>query len=168
MDAKYLRQVQEAGWTIVAVDAGEVIAGCPRAGCELKLRMKEGQKIPSACGEISPLQEAEVDGYAEIQRFLWERRLQLDLSIQDVEAITGFTHGHLAKMEKLNPTRIPNAQTLTEWARGLGFKIVFRHVGLPLYALRTIEQTRAGLAKRRVWQRFHRGRRIKLLPPPKD
>lgn len=159
MDAKFLRQVQDEGWIIKSVDEDEALVACPRAGCDLKVRLKEGRKIPTTCGPTSPFQEMVVRSFEDVRQMLWPRRLALDLTIKDVEAITGMAPDHLAKMEKDNPSRIPNIETLILWAEGLGFQLVLRHTGLTPYALRTIEQTRQEVKKRRVRQTYHKTRR---------
>ena len=150
MDVPFLRKVQEAGWLIDRVDLKSVDAACPREGCSLRVKLRQGAAIPTACGG-GALNEMVAQNFEDARTFLLHRRPRLALSISDVEHIAGMTPDYLAKFGKDNPSKIPNAQTFLEWAQALGMEVVFRPARLPLIGLRQVADTRA-LAVARVKQ----------------
>lgn len=150
MDVPFLKQVQEAGWLIDRVDKNSVDGACPRAGCSLRVKLRQGAAIPTACGG-GVIDEMVIQNFEDARVFLLNRRQRLALSISDVEHIAGMTPDYLAKFGKENPSKIPNAQTFLEWAQALGMEVVFRPARLPQIALRQVADTRA-LAPARVRQ----------------
>lgn len=159
VDVKFLRDVQSAGWVIRAVDQGGVLAGCPRSGCALKVKLRQGARIPDTCRPGPDLAEVTVGVFDDARVFLRQRRNDLALNIKEVEEVAGITVDYLAKFEKDNPSKIPNAQTFIEWAQSLGYAVVLRPDRLPVYALRTITDTRAVAASRIKMQAHHQARR---------
>lgn len=150
MDVPFLRKVQDAGWLIDRVDKNSVDAACPREGCSLRVKLRQGAAIPTACGGGAS-DERIIQNFEDARVVLLHRRQRLALSISDVEHIAGMTPDYLAKFGKENPSKIPNAQTFLEWAQALGMEVVFRPARLPMIGLRQVADTRA-LAGARVRQ----------------
>lgn len=157
---EFMRQIQQAGWVIVAADEEVVIGACPRAGCGLKVRLQEGREIPPTENPKPAVAEVVVRQFDDARLAFRERREQLGLSIKDVEEMAGLAVDYLAKFEKDDVVKIPNAMTFIEWAQALGYTLVFRSTGLPLYSLRVIAQTRRLLGVRRSsFRHFRKVRR---------
>ena len=159
MDQKFLRDVQAAGWQIRAVDQDKVVAGCPRSGCTLNVNLRNGAKIPETCREGPDLAEVRVRTYDDARLFLRDRRESLSLTIREVEEVAGAAVDHLAKAEKDNPSKFPNAQLLIEWAASLGYDLVLRPAMLPGMALRYISDTRSEVGARSRKRAYHEARR---------
>lgn len=159
MDAKFLRDVQAAQWLIKAVDEDHVVASCPRAGCALTVKLREGAAIPQTCRTGPDLAERVVGSFEEIRLFLRSRREDLGLAIRDVEEVAGTATDHLAKWEKDGPSKIPNTETFLEWAQSLGYEVVLRPSALPPVALRAIVETRPLLRRREKRNRYYKARR---------
>lgn len=171
MDGEYLRAVQAAGWMIVAVETDSVWIGCPRAGCNLKTRLKSGGHIPAVCRTDPPLPEIPVVGYLNDARpALRERRQQLGLTIRDTEDVSGIADDHLAKMEKDDPSKIPNILTFVDWAASMGYDVVLRPSVLPPVTIARIVETREALERRKAhfrhFGRVRKGRAVAALPKP--
>lgn len=146
---EFLQKCQKAGWNIIAADEGAVFGACPRAGCGLRVKLQEGKEVPQTEKPNPALAEVLVAKFDDARMAMRERREQLGLSIKDVEDIAGLAVDYLAKFERDNPSKIPNAETFIEWCQSLGFTVVLRPTGLPPYALRIISETRPLLGKRR-------------------
>lgn len=149
MDVKFLREVQAKGWHVEAATETAVIAKCPSVGCNLRAKLACNAHIP----EVDPnksrgILDRKVEKYDDIREILRARREGLALTIREIEEISGIAVDHLAKMEKDDFRKQPNAQTLIEWAQALGFELVLRPIDMPIYALRTICDTRDKLASR--------------------
>jgi transcriptional regulator with XRE-family HTH domain len=167
----FIRQVQDAGWHIVAADTDSVWIGCPRGGCNLRTRIKAGSSIPRTCRSEAPVGMIEVDDYVNVARpALRERRQQLGLTIKDIEEVSGIADDHLAKMQKENPSKIPNILTFTDWARSLGFKLVLIPAELPQVTINKIVETRPAQERRRIvyrqFAKIRKGRGVAALPKP--
>jgi len=147
IDPTFLRQVQTAGWQIAGATETAIIAACPTDGCSVRVTFTAGQPVRFAC---KPSQNADcvVGSFDAGRNVMRKRRLELALTIKDVEDIAGIAVDFLAKFEKDNPSKIPNAQTFIEWAQALGYDVVLRRSTLPLYALRLIADTRPQAAAR--------------------
>ena len=168
---EFLRRVQDAGWNIVGVDQVSLWIGCPWAGCGLKTRHKAGSAIPTACRSELPIAEIVLEDYVRQARpALRDRRQQLGLSIKELEYVSGIAGDHLAKMEKNDPSKIPNILTFTDWARTLGFKILLVPDAMPQVMLTQIAETRAAQDRRRAvsrhFGRVRKGREVAALPKP--
>lgn len=149
MKPEFLRKVQQAGWHIEKVTEDAVQAKCPSAGCALRAMLAEGGFVPDCDPARSrDLVDRKVETYDDIRLMLRERRESLGLSIREVEEIGGMATDHLAKAEKDDPVKIPNANLLIEWAQSLGFELVLRPTDMTPYAIRTICDTR-GVQERR-------------------
>jgi transcriptional regulator with XRE-family HTH domain len=160
VDTSFLRNVQNAGWIIQFVDDDKVLAKCPRAGCSLKAVLKDGDNVPETCAVGPSLTEITIGCYDDARKFLRQRRDDLVLSIKDVEEVAGMTVDMLAKVEKDNPSKIPNFIFVLEWAQSLGYDLVLRPGNLPNYALRTIAESRGQMKRRLTTQPFHHSRRV--------
>ena len=163
IDQKFLRDVQAAGWQIRAVDQDKVVAGCPRSGCTLNVNLRNGVKIPETCHEGPDLAEVRVRTYDDARLFLRDRRETLCLTISEIEEVAGCAVDHLAKAEKDNPSKFPNAQLLIEWAAALGYDLVLRPSTLPGMALRYISDTRPEVGARTRRRAHHDARRASAL-----
>lgn len=151
----FLRAVQMGGWQIVTADSETVWAGCPRAGCGLTVKIKPGAAIPTSCRAVPDLSEVVIDGFEDARRAMRARREQLGLSIRNVEEAAGLADDYLAKFEKDDPSKIPNAQSFMEWIQALGYEVVLRPRALPPYTMRIISETRDQLrARRKVFNHF--------------
>lgn len=159
MDQNFIAEVEKAGWLIKAVDMGDVLAGCPRAGCALTVRLKQGAAIPQTCRRGPDLASVAVNSWSDAATFLRKRRDDLGLSIKDVEEVAGAATDHFAKAEKDNPTRIPNAEIFIEWAGALGYSVVLVPGQLTPYARRVIAETRKQIGWRKKMQPHHAARR---------
>lgn len=145
---EFMRACQGNGWNIISCDEEHLYAACPRAGCGLQIKLKEGGKIPLTDRPHPALAEIAVEQFDDARVALRERREQLALSIKDVEDAAGLATDHLAKFEKNDFTKIPNAQTFIEWANSLGYTVTLRPTGLPPVTLGIIASTRHYLRKR--------------------
>lgn len=136
-----MSQAQSAGWVIHALTDSGVIAACPRAGCSLKVALKEGAAIPTPCAPVDS-KEIAVANYEAVRISLRQRRRALGLSIPDVEHISGMASSHLAKAEKDDPSKIVTIDTLALWAGALGYELILRPVPLTNLALRVLSEKR--------------------------
>ena len=161
MEPKFLKDVQAAGWHVEAVTTDAVIGKCPSVGCNLRAKLQHGAYIPQVDpGCRRDLIDQRVESYEDIQAILKARREGLSLSIREVEEIAGIATDHIAKMEKVNPTKLPNAEALIEWAQALGFELVFRPAPMTSYAIRTICETRDKTASRQKRFKVEQRRRV--------
>jgi transcriptional regulator with XRE-family HTH domain len=149
IDPEFLAAVQKAGWRIVAVDGSAAFCSCRRDGCGLTVRLAQGAAFPETSRPKPDIAEQVVASFDDARRFLREKREHLCLTIPDVEAGAGIASDFLAKFEKDDPVKIPNAQTFIEWASSLGFQLVLRPGDIPRNMLRMIADTRDGVRRRR-------------------
>lgn len=157
---EFLREVQGGGWLIITADSETVYAGCPRQGCGLQIKLKPGATVPASCRANPDLAEVVIEGFDDARRAMRARREQLGLSIRNVEEAAGLADDYLAKFEKDDPAKIPNAQSFIEWIQSLGHELVLRPKGLPPYTMRIISETRDQLrARRQVFNRFGKMRK---------
>jgi len=167
ISAEFLKRVQAAGWNIVTADKEHVWGSCPRAGCNLRVKLRDGAAIPATCRPTPALAEIVVEQFDDARVAMRARREELCLSIKDVEEAGGIAGDFLAKFEKDEVAKIPNAQTFIEWVQALGYKVVLRPAELPPYTMRIIEQTRAQVAPRKkAYAHFRKARKAKALPRP--
>lgn len=149
MDAKFVKEVQAQGWSVQAVDDDAVIAKCPSAGCGLHAKLVYGQHIPAVDpGCRRNVLDQEVATWNDIRLKLREQREMLRLTIREVEEVAGIEPDLVAKVERDGSQKIPNVQTLMDWAGSLGFELVMRPIPMTGYAIRTIIETRDKLAAR--------------------
>lgn len=162
ISAEFMREVQSAGWNIVAVTTDAITAGCPRSGCNLRHKIRKGGTVPAVCRTDPPLADVAVTSFDDARIAMRERREQLWLTIKEVEDAAGLADDYLAKFEKDDPSKIPNAQAFIEWVQSLGFEMVLRPSTLPPRTMRLIEQTRVRgerrLASFRHFGRIRKGR----------
>lgn len=162
MDAKFLKQCEDAGWHIEAAGDDFVIGKCPSVGCGLRAKLEQGKAVPCADpGRRRDILDQKAEFYDDARMILRARREGLGLTIREVEEIAGAGVDHLAKAEKDDPTKIPNAQLLIEWAQALGFEVVLRPTELPAYTRRVICDTRDRLDARTKRFRLEAQRRGK-------
>ena len=147
-DLKFLKDVQNSGWSILAVTEGACIGRCPTSGCSMKALMTEGKPIPQRVVAYGPSLDMPVGGYDEAREVLKARREELLLTIQELEIVSGIAETHAAKFERAEWTRQPNTETFIEWAAALGYEVVLRPVDLPPITLRMISETRDRAAQR--------------------
>jgi hypothetical protein len=140
-DPRFPQRVQSAGWVIRALTETGVIAACPRGGCSLKVDLREGAPIPTACAPVDT-KEIVVGSYEEMRVALRQRRQTLGMTIPDVEEIAGMASSHLAKAEKNDPSRIVGIDISALWAGALGYDIVLRPKPLTPKALRVLTEKR--------------------------
>jgi transcriptional regulator with XRE-family HTH domain len=145
---EYMRAAQGKGWNIISCDEEHILAACPRAGCGLQIKLRAESKIPETVRPRPALAEITVAQFDDARAGLRARREQLCLSIKDVEDAAGLATDHLAKFEKDDFSKIPNAQTFIEWANALGYTVTLRPTGLPPVTLGIISRTRMLLRKR--------------------
>lgn len=160
MDAAYLKDVQRAGWVIEAVDTDACVARCPVQGCGMKVRLQNSTRIPQ-CHTASrrAITDIPIASFEELRVAMRERREELALSIRDVEDVAGMTVDYLAKFEKDDPSKIPNAQTTLEWIQALGYEVIIRPAQIPPYGLRIIAETRDRARHRRNRHRLEQQKR---------
>jgi hypothetical protein len=149
IDPEFLAAIQKAGWRIVHVDATAAFCACRREGCGLTVKLQQGSSFPDTSRPGPDLAEQIVGSFDDARRFLRQKREHLALTIPDVEAGAGIATDFLAKFEKDDPVKIPNAQTFIEWASSLGFQVVLRPGDIPRNMLRLIADTRDGVKRRR-------------------
>ena len=157
----FLRALQSAGWLIKAVDEDKATVSCPRSGCGLNLTYRPGRKIHQSCAKEPTIAECPVRGFDDARVFLRQRREDLALSIKDVEEVAGMAVDHLAKFEKDDSVRIPNAQIFFEWVQALGYQVVLKPAELPVYALRIVAESRDKVAMRKRHFRIRKERRAR-------
>lgn len=158
---EFMARCQKAGWVVLAADESTVIGGCPRSGCGLRVKLQEGKEVPQTEKTNPALAEVIVEQFDDARVAMRDVRERLGLSIKDVEDAAGLAVDYLAKFEKDDVVKIPNAQTFLEWIQALGYTVVLRPTGLPPYTLRIIAQTRAGLGRRK--QSFRHFRKVRAL-----
>lgn len=163
MDTKFVKDVQAAGWSIEAVTKDTVIAKCPSAGCNLYAELKQGGVVPAVDpgARRDPIDQ-QVATYDTIRKMLRQRRESLLLTIRELEEVAGLEPDLLAKVERDGTKKIPNVQTMLDWAGALGFELVLRPVPMTALALRTIVETRdktAARSKRMTLENRRRGER---------
>jgi len=141
MDPALLREIQRHGWLIESVTETDCVVKCPVEGCGMRTRLKKGKGIPPRLNATVQLTET-AKSFDEIRAMLRQRRLDLALSITEVEEAAGMAVDHLAKFERPEFSKIPNLETLIIWAGALGFELSLRPADLPLLTLRTISETR--------------------------
>lgn len=149
MEPKFVREVQKAGWHVESVNLDDVVARCPSVGCGLRAKLSQSAKIP----EVDPgcrrsVIDLPVHDFEDIRKALRTRREELALTIREVEEIGGIAVDYLAKFEKDDPSKYPNAMLLIEWAQTLGYELVLRPAEMTPYAIRTICDTRGKVASR--------------------
>jgi transcriptional regulator with XRE-family HTH domain len=159
MDPKWLRDIQKAGWVILAADEEHVWGACPRDGCTMRAKLHPSRPIPETSCRGPDLAEKTVEFFDDARLFLRDRREGLGLTIREVEESAGITVDFLAKFEKDDPSKFPNAQTFFEWAKTLGYEVVLRPCPLPPTTLRVLSDTRAKLRMRLTKFRIHGERR---------
>lgn len=164
MDAKFLKDVQSKGWAVQAVNPDGVIVKCPSAGCNLFAELKYDAHVPAVDpGRRRDATDVQVATYEDIRLQLRAARESLLLTIKEVEEIAGIEPDLLAKVERNGTKKIPNVQTLSDWAGALGYEIVLRPVPLTNYALRTIIETRDKSASRTKRMTLESRRRAEKL-----
>lgn len=159
LDQVFLRQIQRAGWTILAADEARVLCGCPRDGCDVRLSLRPDGYIPQTSGKGPDYADVMITNFEDARLFLRRRRESLAYTIREVEEVAGIAVDYLAKFEKDDPSKIPNAMTFIEWAQALGYDVVLRPGKLTPNALRVLAETRDKLQQRRTKFRIHRARR---------
>ena len=158
MDAKFLKELQDSGWHIEHVSEESAICKCPSVGCGLRAKLTQGAHIPKVDpGHRRDLLDHPISQYDDIRRILRERREGLGLTIREVEEVSGMAGDHLAKAEKDDFVKVPNANVMIEWAQSLGFEVVLRPSGLPTYTRRVVAESRKSQASRQ--RRFSLERR---------
>ena len=85
LDQVFLRQIQRAGWTILAADAGRVLCGCPRDGCDVRLSLRPDGYIPQTSGKGPDYADVTVTNFEDARVFLRRRRESLAYTIREVE-----------------------------------------------------------------------------------
>ena len=158
MDPKFVKEVQQRGWHVEAVTDEDVIGRCPSIGCGLRAKLNQNARIP----DVDPgCRRSRIDkpvhNFEDVRKAMRQRREELALTIHEVEEIGGITVDYLAKFEKENPSKIPNASLLFEWVQTLGYELVLRPIEMTPYAIRTICETRDKLASRQ--KRFSNDKR---------
>jgi hypothetical protein len=148
MDTDFLHLVQRKGWQIVSVRDEAVIGRCPARGCNMVGQLAKGGLVPQVCKAERDRADIPVEVWHHIRERFLARRLELGLTIKEVEDIAGIAIDQLAKCERENGTRIPNFQTLMEWGMTLGFGFYLRPGPLPPQTLRVIESTRDAAVRR--------------------
>lgn len=149
MDPKFLKEVEQNGWRIEKVTDQFVIGRCPSVGCALRAKLDKNASIPPVDpGARRNRTDITIDGYDALRVALRSRREEICLTIKELEEIAGAATDHLAKAEKDQPTRIPNAMLLLEWIQALGYEVVLRPGELPAYTRRVICDTRNKYASR--------------------
>lgn len=159
LDQFFLRQLQRSGWIILAAEQDRVLCGCPRDGCEVSMCLAPDSHIPQTSGRGPDYADVAVSSFEDARLFLRQRRESLAYTIREVEEIAGIAVDFLAKFEKDDPSKIPNAMTFIEWSQALGYDVVLRPGKLTPNALRVLADTRDKLEQRRSKFRIHAARR---------
>lgn len=161
VDVDFLRKVQANGWVVKAVDGDMVIAGCPRNGCGLSVKMRPERDVPNSKGANTVFGRVEIDNWEDVRLALRGRREELCLDIPEVEEAAGLSASHLSKIEKDNPVRTPTFETTLLILAALGMRVVLEYGDLPPKTLRTIEQTRDKVHRRRKFNGHHQRHRMR-------
>lgn len=159
VDQDFLKAVQRAGWVIKLVDTGRVLAGCPRAHCEMQAVLKPGSPIPDTCSPDPGLIEVVINSYDDGRRTLRDRRQDLCMTMTQVEFCAGLTDGHLLKAEKDNPDRVMSVEGFIVWANTLGYEVVLRSGELPPVTLRELANSQPQVEKRKQRRAMYERRR---------
>jgi transcriptional regulator with XRE-family HTH domain len=159
---EFMAAIQKAGWRIVAADDHCVTCACGNPGCSLKIKLEPAKPIPRPWDESSVVAWERVTDADGLRRSLRNRREELGLTIPEVEEGIGLVDGHLGKIEKDYPSKIPNVMTLLWLMRCLGLAMYIAPYELPHPMLRTISATRSKIAYRRLRVKIFRElRRLK-------
>lgn len=162
IDVKFLGQVQDAGWHITGADQECVLGSCRRAGCGLKTTFRPGNRIPKVATRESEMEEHIIRGFGDVAKLSRDRRHELAWSIAETEEVAGMTPDYLAKMEKDNPSKIPNVNTFVDLMNAEGYEVFVRKAKMPPIALRAIVETRHRVEARR---QMHQDREKKRQVP---
>lgn len=124
MDPKFLRKIQDAGWHLEQVGEKQVVAKCPSRGCGMRALLNAGTKVP----EINPPQPMAglyrpVETWDDMRRVFRERREAIGLRLHELEDVVGVATDYLAKAEKEDPAKTPNAQTAFDWGQAMGLYV---------------------------------------------
>lgn len=170
MDPKFLKKVEEAGWTVEQSGERQVLARCPAQGCGMKAVLTEGKPVPAVDPDMSRQGlDRPVASYDDARRILRERREDLRLRIHELEEATGTCVDYIAKAEKENPTRIPNFQLFLDWANTLGLEVVLRPTQIDnSLPLRMIADTRERVKHRSRRNELDRSKRGSGSRPYQD
>lgn len=150
VDIDFLHLVQRQGWSIVSADEDGVTARCRSRGCNMGAKLAYNGAVPKVCKPDEGPQEIPVEVFEHVRVVLKARREELGLTIPELEDVIGMARDQIAKCERPNPTRIPNMQTIMEWAGALGYRFAMVPTNMPAITLRYIEQTRAQLEYRKA------------------
>lgn len=161
VDVDFMRKVQSAGWLVKAVDGDTVVAGCPRNGCGLTIKLRPDRAVPRSSCAVAPIGRIEIDNWEDVRLALRGRREDLCLDIPEVEEAAGLSASHLSKIEKDNPVRTPTFETTLLILAALGMRVVLEYGDLPPKTLRTIEQTRDKVQRRRKFNGHHHRHRMR-------
>lgn len=164
MKPEFLKEVQRQGWAIEQVKEDRIIAKCPAAGCAVRATLKLDRTVPA----VDPTTDRDrrdvvIDSFDALREVLRERRNDLALNIRETEEITGMAVDHLAKIEKPEPSRLPNFQIMLELAQALGYEMVLRPAPLPPFSVRVISDTRSKFETRQRRLTRTESRRRKIL-----
>lgn len=153
MTPEYLNTVQRAGWNIRFVGLDHVRVGCPQVGCNLVVKLNEGQPVPKAC--VPQANGYLISGYENLRQTWQRRQRELGLTNPDVEHIVGCADSHYSKIIRDNwaskdvaTNRMPNAEFALNISEALGFDVLLIPRPLSPKALRTISETRHLLERR--------------------
>lgn len=166
MNPDDLKAVQRAGWAIVAADQEAVMVKCPSEGCGLSARLKPRGGVPQRDVPGHSLGKV-VSCFEDVRDVMKNRRMDLGLTIAEVEHISGIASDHLAKFEKTEWYRQPSMDIVTAWTGALGVDMVLRPGELPPITMRWIADTRPKFEERRKRFEVER-RRDPLLRRPRD
>ena len=119
---KLIEAVEGAGWVVDTIEDGSCIARCPSQGCATRIVVRDPGKPPQR-RKSSDVVGVAPPNWQEARKFLRERRHKLKVTISDVEDIAGLADGHVLKAEKNQPMRVPQFDTMMNWAAALGVEV---------------------------------------------
>lgn len=158
IDVPFLKAVQREGWTIKGSDGEVIIAGCPRSGCGLVVKMRPGAAIPRSCGPSPALTEIGIASFNDMRRFLQDRGEELGLSIPEIEDLVGLAGDHLAKFYSETPQKLINVVAFIDLCDALGLRISLSRGPVPDITLRKIAEGQDN-KRRRINHRYFQARR---------